>query len=139
MTLKILENLFGLGYKLTIEREMMMAKITVTDINTGISFSQMQPVDHHIDDNLDDVVVFCKDRLNGIMAEVNKKSGHIPAENNIATVGQALVALSKFPLSFSIVGNCVDENGKWYVYPVYIAKVPGDNNMVTMQLRPVSD
>lgn len=137
MTLAILETLFGLGYKLTIEREMMMAKITVTDVATGISFSQMQPIDHHIDDNLDDVVVYCKNRLTEIM--VSKPAPVATDDVNTATVGQAMAALSKFPLSHSIVGNCVDENGKWYTYPVYIAKVPGNNNMVTMQLRPVSD
>ena len=60
-------------------------------------------------------------------------------QTNVPTIGDLKKAISGFDDDMLVVGNCVDADGKWYVYPVYISKCPGDNNMVLIQLKPIKN
>lgn len=55
---------------------------------------------------------------------------------NIATVKQAIEALSEFPIDHPIIGNCIDEFDNCYNYPVFINE---NDNMVVIQLKPYSE
>ncbi len=60
---KTLKDIMGLGYSVCVAPEINHAKITVTDMTTGICISQMLPMDNHVRDKIDECAVWCKGTL----------------------------------------------------------------------------
>lgn len=58
---------------------------------------------------------------------------------NIPTIGSLKKAIFNMPDNLSLIGNCVDMFDRWYNYPCYIGKVPGKNDMVSLQLKPLDE
>lgn len=83
------------------------------------------------------VVDFIKNQIKELMSEMAKEN--INTLVNIDTIGKLKKTITTVPDNYSIIGNCVDRFGNWYNYPCYLAKTPGDNNMMTMQLKPVDE
>lgn len=57
----------------------------------------------------------------------------------VTRVKQLIEELKKFPEDAVLYDNCVDENGKWYIYPVRIGKAWGDDKLPVIELSPVKD
>lgn len=59
-----LTYLFASDFRLLVKKEHLQARITVVDNKTNISFSQVLPVDHHLeDDRFKDCIKFCANKL----------------------------------------------------------------------------
>ena len=52
---------------------------------------------------------------------------------------QMIEVMERLPEGCSLVGNCVDKYGNWYNYPIHVFKVPGNNHMVCIQLKPIKE
>jgi len=86
----------------------------------------------------EEILYFIDMQIKELIPDAKPKE-NVTSVRNIPTVGMLRRALNDFGDNMSIVGNCVDKFGDWYLYPCYIAKAPGDNNMVTIQLKPVDE
>lgn len=50
-------------------------------------------------------------------------------------VGQLKTILADFPDDYVLIGQYKDSNGSWPMGYVEVAKVPGDNTMVVVQVK----
>lgn len=95
-------------------------------------------------DKLPIPTIITEHTVNFIRVQIRELMSEIAAESvntltNIDTIGKLKKTLSVYPDNMAIVGNCVDKYGMWYNYPCYIAKVPGNNNMVSIQSKPINE
>jgi len=86
----------------------------------------------------DEILYFIDMQIRELIPDAKPKED-IHTLKNVSTIGMLRKAMDGFGDNMSIIGNCVDKFDNWYTYPCYIAKTPGDNKMVTIQLKPINE
>ena len=54
-------------------------------------------------------------------------------------VGDLKNLLSEYPDHFAIIGQCLTPQGVWLNMPVQVGKAQGENTIVVIQLKPLSE
>lgn len=89
--------------------------------------------------NIDNSVIqFIKTQID-VLYDGEKPKENIYTMTHISTIGSLKKEIENYENDHLVMGNCVDMYGRWYNYPCYMAKIPGNNDMVVMQLKPINE